>query len=89
MKAAETLLVANAAVRGITDVNLPTFLTGNIGRFQRNGKNNSWIDTTQPVNAAMGGTGGVAGSTVTKEKEALQVPSSVTSRQMELIRQYR
>ena len=65
MKAAETLLVANAAVRGLTDVNLPTFLTGkNIGGgFNANGKNNSWeLTLPELVNAAMGGTGGVAGS---------------------------
>lgn len=65
MKTAETLLVANAAVRGLTDTNLPTFLTGkNIaGGFNANGNNNSWeLTLPELVNMALGGKGGVADS---------------------------
>ena len=65
MKTAETLLVANAAVKGLTDTNLPTFLTGrNIaGGFNANGNNNSWeLTLPELVNIAMGGKGGVADS---------------------------
>ena len=63
MKAAETALVANAAVRGLFNVNLPTFVTGKdiAGGFA--GDNNSY-DITIPelFNLAMGGRGGIVPS---------------------------
>ena len=65
MKAAETALVANAAVNGLFATNLPTFLTGRGigGGFGDNGLNNSWEITLPELgNALMGGKGGVADS---------------------------
>ena len=65
MKAAETALVANAAITGIFGTNLPTFLTGkNIGGgFGSNNANNSWEITLPELgNMLMGGTGGIAGN---------------------------
>lgn len=64
-KAAETALVANAAILGLFGTNLPTFLTGKnvAGGFGANGNNNSWEITLPELgNMAMGGTGGIAGN---------------------------
>ena len=64
-KAAETALVANAAITGIFGTNLPTFLVGKnvLGGFGANGANNSWEITLGELgNMLMGGKGGVADS---------------------------
>ena len=66
-RAAETALVANAAIAGIFGTNLPTFLTGKnmLGGFGENGNNNSWEITLPELgNMLMGGKGGVADSYV-------------------------
>jgi len=61
-KAAETALVANAAIRGLFDTNIGTFITGkNIaGGFGDNARNNS-NEVTLPElgNLLMGGSGGI------------------------------
>ena len=64
-RAAETALVANAAISGLFGTNLPTFLTGKnmLGGFNANGDNNSWEITLPELgNILMGGKGGVANS---------------------------
>ena len=73
-KAAETALVANAAISGLFGTNLPTFLTGkNIGGgFGSNGVDNS-NEVTLPelANLVLGGSGGISGNfsdSVTGEK---------------------
>mgnify|MGYP003658435840 CR=1 FL=1 len=64
-KAAETALVANAAINGLFAVNLPTFVTGKniLGGFGGDNypdSNNSWEITLPELgNILMGGTGGV------------------------------
>jgi len=65
MKAAETALVANAAIGGLFGTNLPTFITGKnlAGGFGSNGNNNSWEITLPELgNLIMGGSGGIASS---------------------------
>ena len=64
-KAAETALVANAAIGGLFGTNLPTFLTGKnmLGGFDttRPGENNSWeITVPELFSLATGGSGGIA-----------------------------
>jgi len=61
-KAAETALIANAAITGLFATNLPTFLTGRDigGGFGANDTNNSWeLTLPELANAMLGGTGGV------------------------------
>lgn len=73
MKAAETALVANAAVRGLFDVNLPTFLTGkNIAGGFNNANNNSWeITVPELFDMLMGGSGGIASNWQAEGKTGL------------------
>ena len=62
LKAGETALIANAAVRGLFGVNLPTFLTGkDIAGGFNNGANNSWeITVPELFDMLTGGTGNIA-----------------------------
>ena len=66
-KAAETALVANAAIRGMFATNLPTFLTGrDIADGFNNGTNNSnEITVPELWNMLMGGKGGIANNFTT------------------------
>lgn len=62
-RAAETALVANAAITGLFGTNLPTFLTGkNVGGgFGSNNMNNSWEITLPELgDILMGGSGNIA-----------------------------
>jgi len=62
-KAAETALVANAAISGLFGTNLPTFLTGKnvMSGFGDNDANNSWEITLPELgNMLMGGTGSIS-----------------------------
>ena len=62
-KAAETALVANAAIGGMFGTNLPTFITGKkVGKgFGPNDQNNSWeLTLPEMFNMLMGGTGGMS-----------------------------
>ena len=73
-KAAETALVANAAISGLFGTNLPTFLTGKnvAGGFGSNNNNNSWeITAPELLNLIMGGTGGIANNYVYEGKRGL------------------
>lgn len=70
-KAAETALVANAAIGAIFGTTLPTFITGrSMGGtgFGENGNNNSWeLTIPELFNGLMGGNAGMAsGYTIQK-----------------------